>query len=82
MILVDIYVPSLDRTYDFQLNERVAINTVIEEISDMIGQKEHSKINGKVSELLLCEYKTQSPLKKALSLEQSGIKNGDKLILI
>ena len=54
MILVDIYVPSLDKTYDFQLNEHVVINTVIEEISDMIGQKEHSKVVGGVSNLMLC----------------------------
>ena len=43
MILVDIYVPSIGNTYDFQLDEEVPVGNVIEEISEMIGQKEAAK---------------------------------------
>ena len=42
MILTDVYVPSVDKIYDFQLNEKVPVSTVIEEITEMISQKEHS----------------------------------------
>ena len=54
MILVDIYVPSIGNTYDFQLDEEVPVGNVIEEISEMIGQKEHCRIVGDMTKLMLC----------------------------
>ena len=36
MILVDIYVPSLDKTYDFQVDETVQTEKLIMEIAEMI----------------------------------------------
>ena len=82
MILVDIYVPSVDKTYDFQLNEGISIYSVVEEISEMIGQKEHSKIVGRTDELFLCHYKTQRVLDKKCSLKEEGVVTGDKLLLV
>ncbi|CBK75874.1 hypothetical protein CIY_34180 [Butyrivibrio fibrisolvens 16/4] len=40
MILVDINVPSIDKYYDFLLNENTPIASIIDEITEMIGQKE------------------------------------------
>ena len=37
MILVDIYVPSLDKTYDFQVDETIQTEKLIMEITEMIG---------------------------------------------
>ena len=34
MILVDIYIPSLDKTYDFQVDEDVSIENLTVEITD------------------------------------------------
>ena len=82
MILVDIYVPSVDKTYDFQLNEGIGIHAVVEEISEMIGQKEHSKIVGRTDELFLCQYKTQRILDKEKTLKEEGVITGDKLLLV
>lgn len=82
MILVDIYVPSVDKTYDFQLNEGIDIRTVVEEISEMIGQKEHSKIVGSTGDLFLCHYKTKRILDKGESLREAGVVTGDKLLLV
>ncbi|MCR4640694.1 MAG: EsaB/YukD family protein [Lachnospiraceae bacterium] len=82
MILVDIFVPSVDKTYDFQLNEEIEIHTVLEEISEMIGQKEHSRITGRVDQLLLCNYRTGSILSTNITLKEAGIVNGDKLLLV
>ena len=82
MILVDIYVPSVDKTYDFQLNEDIEISTVVEEISEMIGQKEHSKITGQVDQLMLCNYRTSCILSREYTLKEAGIVNGDKLLLV
>ncbi len=82
MILVDIYVPSVDKTYDFQLNEEISIRTVVEEIAEMIGQKEHSRIVGSTEDLFLCHYTTQSILNKEISLRDAGVVTGDKLLLV
>ena len=82
MVLVDIYVPSVDKTYDFQLNEGIEIRTVLEEISEMIGQKEHSRIVGSTDELYLCHYKTKRVLDKRISLKEAGVVTGDKLLLV
>ena len=53
MILVDIKVPGVEQTYDFSLDENAPIALVMEEIVEMIGQKEHCSIAGNKEELLL-----------------------------
>lgn len=82
MILVDIYVPSLDKSYDFQLNENMGVGTIIEEISEMVGQKERSQIVGDVSQLTLCDKRQRRVLDKDRTLAECGIFTGNSLILI
>ena len=82
MILVDVFVPSINKVYDFQLNESVPIYTVIEEISEMIELKERAAIVGDVKELLLCDRKTQRILEKNKTLEECNIITGHSLIFI
>ncbi len=82
MILVDIYVPSVNNIYDFQLDEKTAVETIIEEISELIEQKEHCKIAGNVEELLLCHKKTKQILPGNRTLEDCGIQTGNSLILV
>lgn len=82
MILVDIYVPAVGNTYDFQLDEDEKISTIIEEIGELIGQKEHSQVVGNVNELMLCSRENSVILKKNLSLAKQGIRTGSSLILV
>ncbi|MBE5881922.1 MAG: glutamyl-tRNA amidotransferase [Lachnospiraceae bacterium] len=82
MILVDIFVPSVDKTYDFQLNENAPIHTVIEEISEMIGQKERSGVVGDVNKLQLCDRERRYVLEKVKTLADYDISTGKSLILI
>lgn len=82
MILVDIYVPSVGNVYDFQLDEEEKISTIIEEIGELIGQKEHCQIVGDMGELMLCSREDKQILSKNLTLAASGIKNGNSLILL
>ena len=63
-------------------DEEIEIHTVLEEISEMIGQKEHSRITGRVDQLLLCNYRTGSILSTNITLKEAGIVNGDKLLLV
>ena len=82
MILVDIYVPSVDKTYDFQLNEQIPVSMVIEEIGEMIGQKEHATLKGNASDLTLCSYVSRTVLNREKTLEQEGIVTGNRLLLV
>ena len=45
MILVDIYIPSLDETFDFRIDETAKITNVVQEISEMMCKKYKTKIN-------------------------------------
>lgn len=82
MILVDIFVPSVNKVYDFQLSETTPIHTVIEEITEMISQKERAVIVGDIKELMLCDKKTQCILEKNKTLAESDIITGQSLIFI
>lgn len=82
MILVDIYIPSVDKTYDFSLDETVEIQTIIEEIVEMVGQKEHTTITGDMAALWLCDSLTKRKLPRTALLEDCGIHNGSSLLLV
>lgn len=81
MILVDVFVPSVDKIYDFLLNENIKIELVIEEIAEMVGQKERCTIVGNISELQLCD-KRQRVLDRENTLKGNGIATGERLILV
>lgn len=82
MILVDIKVPGVEQTYDFSLDENAPIALVMEEIVEMIGQKEHCTIAGNKEELLLCSYERQAVLPKKATLRECGIATGSRLLLV
>lgn len=82
MILVDVFVPSLEKTYDFELDEQAKIRIVIEEIAEMTGQKEKLVLQGEIGELLLCDREGERVLSENVSLGECGIQNGAGLILV
>lgn len=82
MILVDIYVPAVDKTYDFQINENTCISAVIEEIIEMVGQKERSVLWGDPGEMLLCEKGSERILNRNDTLNNAGVTTGKTLILV
>ena len=82
MILVDIVVPSVDKIYDFMLDETVPIFIVIDEIVDMVCRKEQCSISGDKEKLMLCSLEGQTILDKKRTLKEYGIINGKRLILV
>lgn len=81
MIFTEVYVPALDKKYDFKLNEDVAVSVIIEEITSLICQKEHCELNGYISELLLFRDSDSKVLSLSTTLYENDIKTGNKLIL-
>lgn len=82
MILVDIYAPSVNQTYDFNLDENAKISLIIDEISSMICQKEQCELKGNVRELLLVSQRLESSLNPDNTLSYYNITPGDKLLLV
>lgn len=64
MIIVDVYVPVYEKTYDMEIDEGLGIAMVIEEMATIICQKESSKMGGNVSELCLCDVRSKQILSR------------------
>jgi len=82
MILTDVYVPSVSKHYAFQLDEKVKIGILIEELAELICQKEQCRFVGKKTELVLCIYKSNAIMSKDMTLRDYGIADGGRLILV
>lgn len=82
MINVDVYVPSLDRVYNFNLDEDSKISVLIEEISELICKKEHSSLDGTKEDFIMGSIDEGRNFYSRYSLKEYGIKNGEKLILV
>lgn len=82
MILVDIYVPSVDQEFDFGLDEAAKISNIIEEIASMISQKEQCELKGNIDELLLCSLHDNTILPRGKTLKECNISNGYRLMMI
>ena len=81
MIIIDIFVPAVDRTYNFSLNESVNIGSILSEVTEMIEQKERVHITGNKAELQLYNKEKKCPLPEDNTLNECLIKTGDSLIL-
>lgn len=82
MVIVDIYVPAVDKNYNFSLNESVPVESVIDEITEMIGQKEQTHLYGSQEELGLFHLADRRILPRANTLAECGVKTGDSLLLV
>lgn len=82
MILIELYVPSLDDKYDFLLDENIKTESIISEITGMLYKK--TKTEGQFSDdnFLLCSLDQSKALSKQKTLFENGIKDGSCLILI
>lgn len=82
MILVDVYVPSVEREYDFRLDQNVPIELLIEELAELISQKERCRLIGQASDMVLCSREKECILPANYTLAQCGIRSGFKLTLV
>ncbi len=82
MILVDIYIPAVDETYDFMLDENTEIDKVILEIFEMISKKMQSGDREELEEFLLYHMDSNKALEKHRTLHSSGVRDGSRLMLV
>jgi len=82
MILTSIYVPSMDRDYDFNLDENVKVSVLIEEISELICKKEYSVLDGELERFVMGSVDRQVNFQPQYTLKELDVKNGERLILL
>ena len=82
MIMVDLEFPALGKIYQFCLDEHMTTELTINEVTEIICQKEHCSFQGDRSELMLCSKTNECFLNKRMTLIDHGVKTADCLILL
>lgn len=82
MIIVDVYVPVVNKNYDFSINEKSKISFVIEEISEIIAQKEGCSTIKNPESFLLCNSSDHTIFNPEKTVSSYSIGNGARLMLV
>ena len=82
MISIDIYVPSVDETYEFQLDENAEIRKVLLEVVGMISKKANENTSPQAEHFQLYSLDDGDELFGEESLASCGIQDGDRLLLV
>ena len=82
MIIVNIHAPALETVYNFSLEETAKIGDLMEEIVELIAQKEHVPFGGGLQEMVLCSLENGEQFDKSRCLADYRISGGAELILV
>lgn len=81
MILVEVTVPTLNRKYDFELDETVKIGLLTDEILEMLCRREKREMPARTDAFCLSELSLGTILDPEGTLQDYGVKDGGQLIL-
>ena len=82
MVLVEIYVACVDKTYDFRLDTKSVIKNVIDEIIIVVSQKEDMELNIDKEHITLSIVSKKIVMNKSLTLDDYNVVQGMKLMLV
>lgn len=82
MILVDIYIPSLDETYNFRVDEMAKITNIVQEISEMMCKKYKTELNYPPENFYLCSDEKGMVLDENTTLAENQVVNGSRLFIV
>ena len=82
MILMDLYLPVVDRVYDFKLDETKPIGMMIGDIVDMICQKEQWQQPENIEGMTLWVVDEKRKLSPNSTLAANSIHSGMRLMLV
>lgn len=81
MVLVEIYVACVDKSYDFRLDRNVRIEEIIEEIITIVSGKEDINLYAYKENMTLSNVSKETIMNKQLTLSDYNVVDGMKLIL-
>ena len=82
MIIVNVRVPAVEKVYNFSLDERARVADLIEEIVELVTQKEGLPFHGDYGDLVLCAAEKRLQCGDDSCLADYGICGGEELILV
>ena len=82
MIIVNVSVPAIEKVYNFSLEEKAKISDLIEELVELIAQKERLTFMGSLDELALCSVDSGILCGSDHTLSEYGVEGGTELILV
>ena len=82
MLHVEVFIPTLQKEYEFSLNEHIRIAGLIDEIVSVISLKEQKKWENEGQNMILCDASHGSVLPREKTLHQLRIRSGSRLILL
>ena len=86
MIIVNISVPALEKTYNFSVEEKAQVGDLIDEIALLVYQKEGLAFEGDpkivFQEMTLCSVDKKAQLDRSHTLEEYGVCDGSELLLV
>lgn len=82
MIIADVFVPSIDKTYNFSLDENAKVSSLIDELIAMVSQRENAPFAGSPNAVVLICKQSQQTLPKENTLKECAVATGSTLILI
>ena len=81
MILLDLYVPALDDSFDIQVDEQTPVGLITDEIAEMLQKKVRAEqVEGQKYSLCLADQGLILPEDRTLA--ECGVKNGNRLIIV
>lgn len=81
MIIVNIQIPVMGKSYDFQMDENVPLCDACEEIVDMICRRNQCELRGDEKECMLWDAERGAVLPMDKTPLVSGLQTGSRLIL-
>ena len=81
MIIVEIYSPAVDASYDFQMDEDTVVRDAAVSVSEMIARKNGSE-GANEMDAALYDTIRECELVREKTLEENGVRSGMKLLLI
>lgn len=82
MVIVDIFVPSLDKTYNFMLDESSKVELLMVEIIEMIDNREGLTSSYAEGNFALCDRDKEIVLDHNKKLGEQGIETSANLVLV
>ena len=82
ILWVEVYAPAYDKSYDMRVEEQTSIRQLMEEMTVLIGQKERNYMAGELEKLCLCSIERGEMLSREQCLQDYGIGNGYRFVLI
>lgn len=81
MIIVEIYSVSINKSYDFRLNENTPLHILVEEIVSIICQKEQYDYIDLSGQYMIVRENGKS-LSLSLTLRENDVQTGERLTLV